>query len=165
MRLAFSLAFASLLKQATQDTEELNTLNICFESTSCGLVYRQARTASLVHAYNAYQPPQEGKTCPFGPAFHGMSSNDLLEFEYLKRGPSETVYICLWLPHDKHSNYAWFLTFSSTLAEIAAHAIFEWSIAFGAPRVLMSNGTSHFKTEINKMVSCGLQTPHNFILL
>ena len=62
---------------------------------------------------------------------------------------------------DDYSDYKWFLAFSDTSAENAAHAIIDWCAAFRVLKGFMSDGPTKFK---NKTVTRGLKVPHHFTL-
>lgn len=101
---------------------------------------------------------------PYGPAFHGTSANDLLQFDYIEVAPSTTGDKYVLMLRDDHSDYKWFFAFADTSAENAAHAIVDWCAAFGVPKSLMSDGPTHFKNETLNRLSKGLKVPHHFTL-
>lgn len=101
---------------------------------------------------------------PFGPAVHGTSPNDLLQFDYIEVAPSASAEKYVLMLRDDHSDYKWFFAFPDTSAENAARAIIDWAAAFGAPKCLMSDGPTHFKNETVRLVSKGLKVPHHFTL-
>lgn len=53
---------------------------------------------------------------------------------------------------------------SDTSADTAARAIIDWASAFGVPKSLMSDGPTHFKNEMVRLVAKGLKVPHHFTL-
>lgn len=101
---------------------------------------------------------------PFGSSVHGTSPNELLQFDYIEIAPSGTGDKYVLMLRDDHSDYKWFFAFADTSAENAAQVIIDWSAAFGVPKMLMSNGPTHFKNEAVRLVSKGLKVPHHFTL-
>lgn len=101
---------------------------------------------------------------PFGPAVHGTKANDLLQFDYIEIGPSDTGEKYVLMLRDDHSDYKWLFAFLDTSAANASRAIIDWAAAFGVPNGLMSDGLTHFKNETVRMVSKGLKVPHHFTL-
>ena len=75
---------------------------------------------------------------PFGPAVHGTAPNDLVQFDYIEIGPSNTGEKYVLMVRDDHSDYKWFFPFANTNAENAAIAIIDWCAAFTVPKSLMS---------------------------
>lgn len=65
---------------------------------------------------------------------------------------------------DDHSGYCWQYPTITTDAESAADALLDWSAAFGAPKGLMSDGPSHFRSETIRRLTKGLRAPHHFTL-
>lgn len=65
---------------------------------------------------------------------------------------------------DDHSDCKWLFAFPNTNSENAATSIFEWCAAFGVPNGLMSEGPTHFKNEVVRLVTKGLKIPHHFTL-
>lgn len=62
---------------------------------------------------------------PFGPTVHGKKPNDLLQFNYIDLGPSNSCDKYVLMLRDDNSDYKWFLCFPNTDAENAAHAIID----------------------------------------
>ena len=101
---------------------------------------------------------------PYGPAVHGTSPNDLLQFDYIEIAPGEEGDKYILMLRDDHSDYKWFFAFGDTSAENASRAIIDCCAAFGVPKGLMSDGPTHFKNETVHKVSKGLKVPHHFTL-
>lgn len=101
---------------------------------------------------------------PFGPAAHGTKPNDLLQFDYIEIAPGHNNEKYVLMLRDDHSNYAWFFSTADTCAEQAATAIIDWCAAFGVPKMLMSDGPTHFKNETLSRLAKGLRVPHHFTL-
>ena len=101
---------------------------------------------------------------PFGPALHGMFSNDLIQFDFIEMGPSSTGMKYLLMIKDDFSSYSWFIPFSNANAENAADGLLEWCATFSIPKYLMTDGGSHFKNETIRFLTKALQAPHHFTL-
>ena len=101
---------------------------------------------------------------PFGPAVHGTKANDLLQFDYIELGVSQSGYKYVLMMRDDHSDYKWFIPTASTAAQHAATAIIDWCSSFGVPNGLMSDGPTHFRNEVVRLVCKGLKVPHHFTL-
>lgn len=101
---------------------------------------------------------------PFGPSVHGTAPNDLVQFDYIEIAPSRTGEKYVLMLRDDHSDYKWFFAFTDTAADNAAQAIIDWCAAFGVPKMLMSDGPTHFKNETVRMVCKNLKVPHHFTL-
>lgn len=101
---------------------------------------------------------------PFGPAVHGTSPNDLLQFDYIELGPTPDGTKYVLMLRDDHSDYHWFFAFPDTSAENAAVAIIDWCAALGVPNGFMSDGPTHFRNETVRLISKGLKVPHHFTL-
>ena len=101
---------------------------------------------------------------PFGPAVHGTKPNDLLQFDYIEIAPGSNGEKYVLMLRDDHSNYAWFFPTADTSAEQAATAIIDWCAAFGVPKMLMSDGPTHFKNETLGRLAKSLRVPHHFTL-
>lgn len=65
---------------------------------------------------------------------------------------------------EDHLDYKWFFPATETSNENAAHAIIDWCAALGVPKVLMSNGATHFKNKTVRLITEGLKVPHDFKL-
>lgn len=100
----------------------------------------------------------------FGPALHGTKPGDLVQFDYIHLGISNSGDKYDLMIRDDHSDFKWFFCFPNTDTENAATAIIEWCSTFGVPNGLMSDGPTHFKNETARLVTRGLKTPHHFTL-
>lgn len=101
---------------------------------------------------------------PFGPAVHGTEPNDLLQFDFLEIAPSKTGSKYLLLLRDDFSSYSWLIPFTAANSDNTADALIEWATTFTVPKMLMSDGGSHFKNATLRKLSRGLKTPHHFTL-
>ena len=101
---------------------------------------------------------------PFGPAHFGTKPNDLLQFDYLDLGPSQSGEKYFLMLKDDHSSYCRLFAFADTSADNAAQAIIDCCAAFGVPNGLMSDGPTHFKNETIRLLAKGLKVPHHFTL-
>lgn len=54
--------------------------------------------------------------------------------------------------HDNYSNYKWVFALSDTSAENSARAILDRGAAFGVPKMQMSYGPCHFKTNTVRLL-------------
>lgn len=119
--------------------------------------------SSCIHCFYA----QRGEKVPrlFGPARYGTKPDDLLQFDYIKVGPSTDGDKYVPLLRDDHSGYSWLFLFSETTALNAAQAIIDWCTAFGISKSFMSKGPAHFKNEIIRIITKRLKVHHHFTLL
>lgn len=101
---------------------------------------------------------------PFGPAVHGTSPNDLLQFDCIKIAEANSGEKYVLMLREDHSNYCWSYACSETSAEYVARAIVDWSAALGVPLQLMSDEPTHFKNEVLRIVAKELRVPHHFTL-
>lgn len=101
---------------------------------------------------------------PFGPAVHGTRPNDLLQFDYIDLGDSKNGDKYVQLLRDDRSDCKRFYCLPDTGAENAATAVIEWCSIFGVPKMLMSDGPTHFKNETLQLVWKGLKVPHHCTL-
>lgn len=101
---------------------------------------------------------------PFGPCIHGTAPSYLLQFDYIEIAPSQTGEKYVLMLRDDHLDYNWFFAFADTSAENAAQAIIDWSAASDVPRMIMSDGLTHFKNETVRLVLKDLKVPHHFTL-
>lgn len=101
---------------------------------------------------------------PFGPAVHGTEPNDLLLFNFLEIGPSNTDAKYLLLLRDDFSSYSGLIPFASANANNTADALIEWATTLTAPKMLMSDEGTHFKKATIRKLARGLKTPHHFTL-
>ncbi len=95
---------------------------------------------------------------------HGTKPNDLLQFDYIDLGPSNSGNMYVRIMRDSHSDYMWFLCFPNTCAENAVTAFIDWCSTFCVPGGLMSDGSAHFENEIVRLVSKGLKSSYLFTL-
>lgn len=101
---------------------------------------------------------------PFGPALHGTKPNDLIQFDYIELGVSNTGEKHVLMLRDDHSGYCWFYPCPDQTAESTANALLDWCAAFGAPSAFMSDSPTHFKNETIRLLTKGLQSRHHFTL-
>jgi len=101
---------------------------------------------------------------PFGPAFHGTSANDLLQFDFLEIGPSTAGSKYILILRDDFSSFVWLFPYAEADSQNAASAVLEWCTSFATPKALMSDGGSHFKNETVRELCKSLRVPHHFTL-
>lgn len=101
---------------------------------------------------------------PLGEPLHGTKSNDLLQFDYLELGRTNSGEKYVLLMRDDFSGYFWLNPFMSLNADNASDEIIEWATTFTPPGGLMADGPTHFKNETGRKVAKGLRAPHHFTL-
>lgn len=101
---------------------------------------------------------------PFGPALHGTAPNNLVQYDYIDLGISKPGKKYMIVVRDDHSGYSWFYFSAATIAETAASTFVDWSVAFGVPTGIMSDGPTHSKNETISLLTFGLWTPHHLTL-
>lgn len=83
---------------------------------------------------------------------HGTKPNSLLQFDYIELVQSKHSEKYLLMVCDDYSSYAWLFAFPEITAKNATRAIIDWSAAFGVPHGLMSDGHTHLKNEMLRLI-------------
>ena len=118
--------------------------------------------ASCIHCVATTRGNREPR--PFGPAVHGTSANDLIQFDFLEIGPSATGMKYILMIRDDLSSYSWLILFAKENAKNASDGLFEWCTTFSTPKALMSDGGSHFRNDTVRLLTKALRVPHDFTL-
>lgn len=104
----------------------------------------------------------------FGSSVYGTSLNNFVHFDYIEIASSRTAEKYVFMLSEDHRDYNRFFLFFNTAADCAAQAIMDWRAAFGVPKMLMSDGPTHFKNETVRVVCRDPKVLHNlrfYILL
>lgn len=101
---------------------------------------------------------------PFGPAVHGTSSYDLLQFLCIEIAEASLEKIYVLVRGCDDPNHCWFYQCSETSAEHAACVVIDWSAPFGLPLQLMSDEPFHFLNKVPRTIFKELCVPHHFTL-
>lgn len=95
---------------------------------------------------------------------HGTTPNDLVKLEYIEFRATHTGEKYVLMLRDDHSGSFGFYPCSVTASDVAADALIDWSAAFGASNLLMSDGPTHFKNVSIPLLEKGLHAQHHFTL-
>lgn len=101
---------------------------------------------------------------PFGPSVHGTCPNDFVQFDYIDLVLAYSGEKYVLLVQDNHSRYAWFYPSTSTSADTVASTLVHWCAAFGTPGMLMSDGPTHFKNKVLRLLAKRLRVSNHFTL-
>lgn len=98
------------------------------------------------------------------PAVHGTEPNDFLQFAHIEFTPADSGDKYILMLRDDPSVYCWMFGCADNTAENAARAIIDWAAAFGVPKNLMPDGSTHLRNWTLRLVCKGLHVPQHFPL-
>jgi transposase InsO family protein len=99
---------------------------------------------------------------PLGEAIHSNNPNEVLHFDYLYMGPSDTRDKYLLILNDDLSGYVWLLSSPNADSETTADALVRLFSSFGVVRTWVSDQGSHFKNKTIEKVRRALRSQHHF---
>lgn len=99
---------------------------------------------------------------PLMSTFHASKPNELLHFDYLYMGQSDSAILYLLVLKDDFSGYIWLVPSESADSETAANAISRWISTFTAMDWWCSDQGSHFKNETMDLLARLFGVHHHF---
>jgi RNase H-like domain found in reverse transcriptase/Reverse transcriptase (RNA-dependent DNA polymerase)/Integrase zinc binding domain/Integrase core domain len=99
---------------------------------------------------------------PYGQALHATTPNEVLHFDFLYMGPSQSGVKYLLLIKDDLSGYLWLVPSAAADAAATVDALTLWFSAFGVATTWVSDRGTHFKNLVMDALRKALRTQHHF---
>ena len=109
---------------------------------------------------------------PLGDLVHGTEVGDMLHFNYLSLGESDTIdttggladrgYKHVLVLMNDVSRFVWLEEAVSCSMEVAARSVLKWCASFGVPNAFISGSGTHYTGQVMQMVSSRLGVVHHF---
>ena len=99
---------------------------------------------------------------PLGEALHASAPNEVIHFDFLYMGPSESEYVYILIVKDDLSGYVWLTPCESCDSHTVADVLLNWFSAFGISHVWVSDQGSHFKNTVMTALRKSLAIKHHF---
>ncbi|OWZ02136.1 LOW QUALITY PROTEIN: hypothetical protein PHMEG_00026351, partial [Phytophthora megakarya] len=97
-----------------------------------------------------------------GEAMHTDRPNELLDWDFLFMGESDTQREYVLVIKDDASKYVWLLACASADAETTFESLLDWFAAFGVCRAWVSDQGTHFKNKTIEALQHALGAHHHF---
>ena len=99
---------------------------------------------------------------PRGHAIHATKVNEVIHFDFLYMGASDTKDQYVMIIKDDLSNYTWLQASREADAFSASIALLKWFAALGTPRIWVSDRGSHFKNKLVDYINRAMHCQHHF---
>ena len=99
---------------------------------------------------------------PMSHALHADMPNEIIHFDFLFMGASQTDEEYVLTIKDDLSSYTWLLPAKETDGKTSAECLLKWFAAFGVVQTWVSDRCSHFKNPLMDLINRGLHCHHHF---
>jgi hypothetical protein len=100
---------------------------------------------------------------PFGKQLFPHSRNQIVSFDYIALGPSESNYEMLLLVTDKLTTFTRLYPATSENAVAAAQSLMDWISIFSVPATWLSDQSPSFKNQVMEELTKRLGVDHHFV--
>lgn len=99
---------------------------------------------------------------PFAQTLHADKPNELLHFDYLYMGCSDTGEVYILILKDDASSFIWLEACKVADAETTVRVLMKWFSLFGVVPMWCSDRGSHFKNKVMSAINKALHAHHHF---
>jgi hypothetical protein len=104
-------------------------------------------------------PPQPR---PLGEALHADKPNELIHWDYLYMGKSDSQHEYVLVIKDDASKFVWLLPCEAADADCTYNHLLDWFASFGVCRSWVSDQGTHFKNKVIEALQHALGAHHHF---